>query len=197
MEDLYYRLNGLVLRLPALRERTDLDVLAQRILQAEIAHGAPHIAPALMVLLRRYAWPGNVRQLAGVLRTAAVMAAGEAQITQAHLSDDLLDDIRCLSQDEPQSAAAAVAVVAVSPAAPGPFNAPTSAAAGAAASVAPGHAAEPANPDDAPARTLGQAELEMIHCALAAAGGNISEASKRLGISRNTIYRKLRWNKPT
>ena len=36
----------------------------------------------------------------------------------------------------------------------------------------------------------------MIRSALEAAGGNISEASKRLGISRNTIYRKLRWNKP-
>ena len=35
----------------------------------------------------------------------------------------------------------------------------------------------------------------MIRSALAAADGNISVASKRLGISRNTIYRKLRWNK--
>ena len=43
--------------------------------------------------------------------------------------------------------------------------------------------------------TLEQAEIEMMQNALAAAGGNISEAAKRLGISRNTIYRKLRWNK--
>ena len=43
--------------------------------------------------------------------------------------------------------------------------------------------------------TLEQAELEMMQNALTAAGGNISEAAKRLGISRNTIYRKLRWNK--
>ena len=34
----------------------------------------------------------------------------------------------------------------------------------------------------------------MIRKVLAAAGGNISAASKQLGISRNTIYRKLRWN---
>jgi transcriptional regulator of acetoin/glycerol metabolism len=39
-------------------------------------------------------------------------------------------------------------------------------------------------------------ETLLIQAALAAAGGNISEASKRLGISRNTIYRKLRWNGP-
>jgi transcriptional regulator of acetoin/glycerol metabolism len=45
-------------------------------------------------------------------------------------------------------------------------------------------------------RTLEEAEIAMIRATLDAAGGNISEASKRLGISRNTIYRKLRWNKP-
>jgi sigma-54 dependent transcriptional regulator, acetoin dehydrogenase operon transcriptional activator AcoR len=44
-------------------------------------------------------------------------------------------------------------------------------------------------------RTLEEAEIEMIRNALAVAKGNISEASKQLGISRNTIYRKLRWNK--
>jgi transcriptional regulator of acetoin/glycerol metabolism len=39
-------------------------------------------------------------------------------------------------------------------------------------------------------------EIRLIQAALTAAGGNISAASKRLGISRNTIYRKLRWNTP-
>jgi transcriptional regulator of acetoin/glycerol metabolism len=37
-------------------------------------------------------------------------------------------------------------------------------------------------------------EVEAIRRAVEAAGGNISEASKRLGVSRNTIYRKLRWS---
>ena len=41
-EDLYYRLNGLVVRLPALRERRDLDIVAQRILLAECPQGTPH-----------------------------------------------------------------------------------------------------------------------------------------------------------
>jgi transcriptional regulator of acetoin/glycerol metabolism len=59
--------------------------------------------------------------------------------------------------------------------------------------VAPGPDSPPARPA---AVTLEQAELEMMQSALEAAGGNISEAAKRLGISRNTIYRKLRWNKP-
>jgi transcriptional regulator of acetoin/glycerol metabolism len=45
-----------------------------------------------------------------------------------------------------------------------------------------------------PPHTLEQAEIEMIRATVEAVGGNISAASKRLGVSRNTIYRKLRWN---
>ena len=44
----------------------------------------------------------------------------------------------------------------------------------------------------ATAQTLEAAEIELIRSVLKAAGGNISAASKQLGISRNTIYRKLR-----
>ena len=45
-------------------------------------------------------------------------------------------------------------------------------------------------------QTLGDLEIEVIRRTVESLGGNISEASKRLGISRNTIYRKLRWNQP-
>ena len=44
----------------------------------------------------------------------------------------------------------------------------------------------------AAASSLGESEVALIRAAVEAAGGNISEAAKRLGISRNTIYRKLR-----
>jgi DNA-binding NtrC family response regulator len=64
-----------------------------------------------MALFQRCDWPGNIRQLANVLRTAAVMAAGEPQITQAHLSDDFLEDVRRLAQQ--QAAAAQPAGVEV------------------------------------------------------------------------------------
>jgi transcriptional regulator with PAS, ATPase and Fis domain len=178
-EDLYYRLNGLVVRLPALRERSDLEVVARRILQSECPQGAPEIAPAVMDLFHRYAWPGNIRQLANVLRTAAVMATGEPRITEAHLSDDFLEDVR--------------RVVAAAQPVPRMMAAPPLPAA-VAAPAAPPMPAAPA-PAAAPPLTLEEAEVAMIRQALAAAGGNISEASKRLGISRNTIYRKLRWNK--
>ncbi len=205
-EDLYYRLNGLVVRLPALRERSDLEVVARRILLAESPQATPAISAPVMSLFKRYAWPGNIRQLANVLRTAAVMAAGESQITEQHLSDDFLEDVRRVGsgtsagdavsrggagaqpcdRDAPStssSSAAATAVGAV-------VNAACSEAAANAAtdSSSPTSSAAPL--------TLGEAEIDMIRRVLADARGNISEASKRLGISRNTIYRKLRWNKP-
>jgi transcriptional regulator of acetoin/glycerol metabolism len=151
--ELYYRLNGLTLRLPPLRERTDLLAIAQRMLARECPERPPQLAPQVAALLADCAWPGNLRELYNVLRTACAMAGGEAQITRDHLPDDFLD----------QSAAPAA-----------------TAAAGAAQ----------------PPRPLEQLEIEAIRQAVAAADGNISEASKRLGISRNTVYRKLRWNRP-
>ncbi len=190
-EDLYYRLNGLVVRLPALRERTDLGVVARRILLTECPQGAPEISSTVMDLFRRYAWPGNIRQLANVLRTAAVMACGEPQITEAHLSDDFLDDVQRIAPPLQPTAPVGPAPAAQA-AEPAPvLQAPPSGAAPVSVSTEPvAAAAAPAQPG----RTLEEAEIEMIRGVLAAVDGNISEASKRLGISRNTIYRKLRWN---
>jgi DNA-binding NtrC family response regulator len=127
------------------------------------------------------------------------MAAGESQITELHLSDDFLEDVRrsrpCAGGVAPPAPAPRI----VSPAAPATqatdaFAPP----AGMASERDPAMSAAPScgpPADAAAARTLGEAEIEMIRQALAAAGGNISVASKRLGISRNTIYRKLRWGK--
>ena len=177
-EDLYYRLNGLVVRLPALRDRSDLRVVARRIVLAEAPDSPPAISASVMALFERYAWPGNIRQLANVLRTAVVMANNEPQITEEHLSDDFLEDVhRNLPARTASAAADSAAPVATMPVAAEPVASGTAAAAGSSA------------------RTLGESEIALIQAALDAAGGNISEASKRLGISRNTIYRKLRWAK--
>jgi sigma-54 dependent transcriptional regulator, acetoin dehydrogenase operon transcriptional activator AcoR len=178
-EDLYYRLNGLALRLPALRERTDLEAIVRRILQAERPQDTPELSPQVLGMFRRYQWPGNIRQLANVLRTAAVMSAGERLITTNHLSDDFLEDMQRAvgGVTMPITPAPAPAWSAPYEAAPAPAPQPVFVA------------AEPAT-----ARTLEQAEIDMIRATLDAVGGNISLASKQLGISRNTIYRKLRWN---
>ena len=224
-EDLFYRLNGLAVRLPPLRERSDLMVLVRRILDRQCGEGrtegrAPRrleLATEVVRLFERYPWPGNVRQLFNVLRTAAVMATNEPVITREHLSDDFLEEARALLQAE--GAGAAVARVAETPAAmaPPPAEAPpvhAGVASGAAhAGYVPAlphadtgqvqggpHGAPPARfgqPADNTVqgiRSLEEQEIEAIRRAVELARGNISEASKRLGISRNTIYRKLRWN---
>jgi transcriptional regulator of acetoin/glycerol metabolism len=193
-EDLYYRLNGLVVRLPALRDRSDLDVVARRILLAECPQDTPEIDPSVLALFKAYAWPGNLRQLANVLRTAAVMGAGESHICEHHLSDDFLEDVRRV-RSHASPTAPAQAPMPVDPQATA-LSEPANAAAAPEHAMLPSREAEPlpaALPEAS--RTLGEAEIDMIRSALAAADGNISVASKRLGISRNTIYRKLRWNK--
>jgi sigma-54 dependent transcriptional regulator, acetoin dehydrogenase operon transcriptional activator AcoR len=166
-EDLYYRLNSLVVRLPALRERSDLMTIVRKILRAE-TNGRPlELDEDVVRLLQVHHWPGNIRQLTNVLRTAAVMAGSEMVITRDHLSDDFLEDAL---RDLPAPAAQL----------PSSLQAPAEPAAAAPA---------PALPE---AATLGEMELRTIQRAVEQAGGNISVASRRLGISRNTIYRKLR-----
>ncbi|WP_321815195.1 MULTISPECIES: sigma-54-dependent Fis family transcriptional regulator [unclassified Paraburkholderia] len=111
-EDLYYRINGLAVTLPPLAERTDLDALVARVLalvRREIPDAPAQIAPAVRACFRRCRWPGNLRQLANVLRTAAIMAEGEDLIDIAHLPEDLLHDceqIDLAQADDPATAQA-------------------------------------------------------------------------------------------
>ena len=184
-EDLYYRLNGLAVRLPPLRERSDLLVLARRILDSESGGRRLRLAPDVVSLFEAYAWPGNVRQLFHLLRTACVMAGGDSLVTRAHLSDDFLEDVAASAAARPGAA---------------PLDATALArpAASAMHATALQSAAQSASPADAATepRTLEDVELSAIRRAVDDAKGNISEASKRLGVSRNTVYRKLRWKQP-
>ncbi len=209
-EDLYYRLNGLVVRLPALCERSDLAALIERILSAEVPERPPQVSAAVMTLFRRCAWPGNVRQLVNVLRTAAVMAGSDALIDESHLSEDFLEDVQRAAPTRPVASTAqlgAALTAAREAVLPQPFRAIVAAAERIAPPIGEvlvageGEAAPPVPvcvtaPLARPAKTLEEGEIEMIRSALDAARGNISEAAKRLGISRNTIYRKLRWYQP-
>ena len=161
-EDLYHRLNGLSVKLPALRDRQDLPVLVQRALQRGGSTDRPlAVAETTMELFRRHRWPGHLRQLFGLLNTARLMVQPhELQITPDHLPDDFFE-----AWTPPASQPAEEAAVAGS-----------------------GPAVTGASP-----RTLGDVQLDTIRNTVQACGGNISEAAKRLGVSRNTIYRKLRW----
>jgi transcriptional regulator of acetoin/glycerol metabolism len=96
-EDLYYRLNGLVVKLPPLRERKDLEVVIGKMLEREALRGGDGqvltVAPEVMALFERCSWPGNFRQLGNLLRTAAAMVDEDGQIRCEHLPDDFFDDV--------------------------------------------------------------------------------------------------------
>jgi transcriptional regulator of acetoin/glycerol metabolism len=146
-EDLYYRLNGLTLQLPPLRERQDLAELTTRMLHELLPDRELCLAPELQYAFATYRWPGNLRQLQNALRTAcALVDEGDVQIGWVHLPDDLAAALRC----------------------PAP--------------------AVRAEADSAGLRAQAERSVrQAVHdCA-----GNLSEAARRLGISRNTLYRKL------
>jgi len=82
-EDLYYRLAGIELELPSLRERSDKRELIHDVLKSE-GGGEASLSADAERLLMDYAWPGNIRQLRHVLRSAAALADGRV-ITREHL----------------------------------------------------------------------------------------------------------------
>ena len=87
-EDLFYRVGVVQVQLPALRQRLeDFPELIERLLQrvgSELNTEPPDIDPMAIRLLMAYEWPGNVRQLLNVLRSAAVF--GEGRIGPEHIS---------------------------------------------------------------------------------------------------------------
>jgi DNA-binding NtrC family response regulator len=81
-QDLYQRLNGVTLSLPALRDRRgDIAPLADYFLQ-RCAGGKKRLGAAALEALHKYHWPGNVRELQMVVRRAAVLAKGDAIQTE-------------------------------------------------------------------------------------------------------------------
>ncbi len=90
-QDLYYRLAGLRLALPGLAQRSDFDTLAALILREE--HGCPVAVDAEVgQLLRRHVWPGNLRELRNVLRTALAFLDDDDRIRVAHLPAGFVEE---------------------------------------------------------------------------------------------------------
>jgi transcriptional regulator of acetoin/glycerol metabolism len=91
-EDLYYRLNGLLLTLPSLRERQDRVALCRSILN-DLAGGDKQIKinEEVLRIFELHPWPGNIRQMHGVLRTAVALRGDSAEITVADLPEDFLE----------------------------------------------------------------------------------------------------------
>ncbi len=86
--DLYYRLSTFTITLPPLRERPrDIPLVADRILarlRRQLGYQVS-LAPEVMDVFRKYAWPGNIREMEAVLGRAATQVAGEGVIGLAHL----------------------------------------------------------------------------------------------------------------
>jgi len=145
--DLLFRLNGLMVSLPALRDRIDFDALAISVIEEEAAGRVVRLSAGALARLRHHRWPGNIRQLKNALRVAlALLGDDEDLLTEAHLPDELLEDVHSETQDR----------------------------------------LTPASCD------LRSTELRLIRDCLARHRGNVSAAARELGITRTTLYRKMR-----
>jgi DNA-binding NtrC family response regulator len=87
--DLYFRLNGITLVVPPLRERiNEIPALAQKLAQAAGRQSGrpnePSFSPEALARLERYGWPGNVRELRNVVERAVLLCTGDV-ITPEHL----------------------------------------------------------------------------------------------------------------
>lgn len=160
-EDLYYRLNVIDIRLPALKDRPgDIALLVSRFTKEFAKKNDVEIKgidPAALKALEAYSWPGNVRQLRNVIERMVVLADG-SRLTMADIPAEIIDDA---------AIAPIAAPVASSPAA---TNAP---------------AAAPAS------GSLADTEKSIILKTLEECGFNKTKTAEKLGISRRTLHRKL------
>jgi transcriptional regulator of acetoin/glycerol metabolism len=103
-EDLYYRLNGITLELPRLAERTDKELLIRALIGAETSDGRPvAIETDAFQCLLDYNWPGNIRELRNVIRTALAICDGGVVRLQ-----DLPSEVRQGATATPASSTAAL-----------------------------------------------------------------------------------------
>jgi two-component system NtrC family response regulator len=89
-EDLYYRLNVVPIRLPALRERTgDIPILAKHFLARFAGDSRVTVTRAALDAMARYRWPGNVRELENFCERVVLMRSGNSideALVEQHLA---------------------------------------------------------------------------------------------------------------
>ncbi len=180
-EDLYYRLNGVCLRLPAFRERTDKQAFISKFLHQLTPDGRQiSLCPELEQQLLNYHWPGNIRQLETTLRVAiAFMEPDEIQINSDHLSDDFLEELA--SNPAIANNAITGSQLTTAQASSSQINNPHTSC------------TQTSSPQTTPTtQSLKDNESLMIQQTLEQHEGNISATAQALGISRATLYRKLK-----
>jgi sigma-54 dependent transcriptional regulator, acetoin dehydrogenase operon transcriptional activator AcoR len=161
-EDLYYRLNGITLHLPLLRDRGDKADLIRTLLQEENTdQESIEIAEDAFQKLLDYSWPGNIRQLRNALRTASALCR-DGIIRLSNLPQEILHtETRMIAQ-------------------PSMIAQPTSEG-----------GAEISAAANQPSAALRDAECAALLRELERMHWNISRTAQALGISRNTLYRKI------
>lgn len=160
--DLYYRLAGLTLKLPPLRERADKEALIHSLLYAEareLDYMVPPLADGVLSLLVAHAWPGNIRQLKNTLRAALALSGGDA-IGIEHLPAEVVH-AACTILPPPRLSSLG-------------FNEVAS-----------------MQPVAAAATTATGGPREALLQALRQHSWNVTQAARSLGACRATVYRRM------
>jgi len=210
-QDLYYRLKGVSLYLPPLRERRD-DIpllVAHFIAQANRAHhkSVRGVEPDAMKRLAEHSWPGNIRELRNVVETLVVLSPTPRitrALTDAHLKDDpvgpaLLYPVAVgRTRDDAEREMLYGAILALHRDVREVLHLLRE---GGSATVARGVnpfdsmrevRAAPGDGDDRSTLSLNQLERAAIREALNRSAGNRRRAADYLGISERTLYRKIK-----
>jgi transcriptional regulator with GAF, ATPase, and Fis domain len=199
--DLYHRLEVLRLHMPALRERLeDMPLLSEHFLHLLNDKYGRHIhrlTPDAIALLQSYSWPGNIRELRNVLERVYVETAGDVIGRKAF--DEWVEE-RTRFYPGTWDLQARQTARAERPALIPPYRGPAQPISGLLPSgrdaesvidVVPRHvdafAPEPAAPD-----TPQEITREHLERAYRQAGGNITQAAKRLGVHKATLYRRMK-----
>ncbi len=191
-EDLFFRLNVVPLRLPPLRERTeDIPDLVRHFFKIAAAEGLPlkHMDNAALDRMKRYRWPGNIRELENLIRRLAALYPQELvseQLVEAELGFD--------------TPAGAPKAASAGPALNGAANPSGAPAEDETLSLAVEHHladlfkqfGEQLPPPGLYHRILREIEYPLISAALAATRGNQIKAAELLGLNRNTLRKKVR-----
>lgn len=171
-EDLYYRLNTFHLHLPPLRERQIVipRLVSYFMLKYKQEHGKEvhGIDPSAQTALSVYSYPGNIRELENIIEHAIVLSEGGII---------RLEDLPETVQNVPQESHSMLAL---------------------AHNTSPSSALVPIDTPESSSQIIPLAELErqyIVHALRVLQGEKLDEIAKKLGISRTTLWRKIRENK--
>jgi sigma-54 dependent transcriptional regulator, acetoin dehydrogenase operon transcriptional activator AcoR len=155
-DDLYYRLNGITLELPALRDRADKERVIHHALAAETGNGRPAaIERDALQRLLVYPWPGNIRELRNVIRTALAICGGGV-VRRIDLPREIREAETIQTTATPADVRSLLSK--------GPVA---------------------ANPLQVAERAALLSVIEDCH-------GNMTRVAMQLGMSRNTLYRRIK-----